>query len=669
MYIKTPENGFTKDYKSLKLAKYEGKKESGINQYTFNTSFSKDIFIVMDEIYPENGILQKNGSNTFIEFELMLNKDKKLPDNHIVTTKLLGNSIITDEDAITYFESPTINGSKAKNKIDITQYAKAGNYKDGILYLHVYYPNSDYVSRYGLKIDLNTGLVSNYEFFINNNIGNKPVKEGVQSELTKTEVLNKLKPPVIVVDKASHMEVDIANGIILKYMGPDGYDVPSRIEIPSSIQGTEIKKIVDRAFVNLGADTATTIVTIPNTVTTLEGSAFWGANITELTIPDSITVIPDALAYGCSQLKTVNLPNGITSIGDDSFGRCVKLETINIPNGVTEIGSNAFDGVPAFDNLANNGFLIVNNILMLYDGTEKNVVIPEGITSISKTAFGIEYTKHGSFGNTGFNKHKEIASITFPSSLKVIGDYAFAGISTLEKVNFNAGLESIGNGAFYDCKNLKTIDLPSKLISIGDYAFGSTGLTKITTPNSLKSIGDYAFAYNQIASINLSDNITHVGAYAFHVEREYAKYAYGHEAGYSKVNAIPKNLKNVGEYAFKDCSFSKGFVIPKSLTDIKTGFAYTKIDGKLTVPGHYIKIPDKAFEHSEFKDLIIESGVKEIGNESFAYCKLLKTASLPNTLVSIGDKAFAACYNLEVRIPKSVISLPGSAFYESKIIK
>ncbi len=697
MHVEISEGGFARDYKGIKVAKYTAKKESGVNQYTISTSkFSEEILIVIDQIFPANGVLQKKGGNTFIEFDLMLNKDEHLNDNYLVQTMLLGNSVITEEDVLTYIESPTVRGSKARNKIDITQNAKVSHYKDGIVYLHVYYLDSKYVSRYGLKIDLNTGTVSNYEFFINKKLGDKTAVETVESVITVTESIIDLKPPVIVIDQASQMKVDIANGVILEYIGPNGFDVPMRIDIPSSVEGSEIKKVSDYAFAQLGTDYLefdSMIVTIPTTVTALGDAVFQVSNITELTIPSSITIIPNALANHAGQLKVVNLPNTITSIGDDAFNGCRNLTGINIPNTVTSIGARAFEGcselkdlyipasvktigtnaflgVPAIDKLSNNGFLIVNNILMLYTGTEKNVVIPEGVTSISNSAFGTEYIEYGFWGKASRDKSpSQISSVTLPSSLKSIGDYAFAGIETLEKVTFNDGLESIGKASFYDCKNLKTIDLPTKLVSIGHYAFGSTGLTKLTTPNNLKSIGDYAFAYNQITSVTLSDSISHVGAYAFHVERDKAKIVFGHEAEYCEVNAIPKNLLSVGEYAFKDCSFSKSFVIPASLTDIKTAFAYTKINQKVTIPGRYKEIPDKAFEYAEFKDLIIESGITKIGDQSFAYCKLLETALLPNTLVSIGDKAFAACYNLKVKIPDSVIIMPGSAFYESKIIK
>ena len=70
--------------------------------------------------------------------------------------------------------------------------------------------------------------------------------------------------------------------------------------------------------------------------------AFYYTAITEVTIPEGITTINSSVFYGCKQLQKVTLPNTITSIGSYAFGDCTSLVEINIPEGVTSIGYSAF---------------------------------------------------------------------------------------------------------------------------------------------------------------------------------------------------------------------------------------------------------------------------------------------------------------------------------------
>ena len=85
-------------------------------------------------------------------------------------------------------------------------------------------------------------------------------------------------------------------------------------------------------------------VTIPNSVTSIEGSAFRGcSSLTSVTIPNSVTSIGDYAFEGCSGLTSVTIPSSVTSIGYRAFDSCSSLTSVTIPNSVTYIGWNAFD--------------------------------------------------------------------------------------------------------------------------------------------------------------------------------------------------------------------------------------------------------------------------------------------------------------------------------------
>jgi hypothetical protein len=64
--------------------------------------------------------------------------------------------------------------------------------------------------------------------------------------------------------------------------------------------------------------------------------------ITNLTIPSSVTSIGDFAFTGCSGLTSVTIPNSVTSIGEYAFAGCSGLTSVTIPNSVTSIGKDAF---------------------------------------------------------------------------------------------------------------------------------------------------------------------------------------------------------------------------------------------------------------------------------------------------------------------------------------
>ena len=56
-----------------------------------------------------------------------------------------------------------------------------------------------------------------------------------------------------------------------------------------------------------------------------------------------------------------------------------------------------------------------------------------------------------------------------------------------------------------------------------------------------------------------------------------------------------------------------------------------------------LAIIDDAFSESRINELVIEEGVKYIGNRAFYCCRELTQVSLPSTIRLIGDEAFSVC--------------------------
>ena len=73
--------------------------------------------------------------------------------------------------------------------------------------------------------------------------------------------------------------------------------------------------------------------------------------------------------------------------------------------------------------------------------------------------------------NEQFYDNDTLRSVVLPSTLKKLGNYAFASCSKLNSATLPEGLEEIGNYAFNYCDSLSQINLPTTLKKLGNYVF------------------------------------------------------------------------------------------------------------------------------------------------------------------------------------------------------
>ena len=147
-------------------------------------------------------------------------------------------------------------------------------------------------------------------------------------------------------------------------------------------------------------------------------------------------------------------------------------------------------------------------IVMGYTGDASTLEIPseyEGhkVRYISESAFA------------GFSS--SVKKVIIPSSVREIGDDAFADCSQLKTVVLSEGLRTIGYGAFRNCSSLKKITLPESLEKIDDYAFNACiSLSSLKIPGNVEYIGYEAFGACESLRLDVSEN-----ALAAEVAEEY----------------------------------------------------------------------------------------------------------------------------------------------------
>lgn len=127
--------------------------------------------------------------------------------------------------------------------------------------------------------------------------------------------------------------------IVKKYNG-----TAADVTIPSRYKGKPVTMIDHAAF----HDSAVTSVTIPDSVTSIPDDAFaFCSQLTNISIPNSVTFIGFSAFNSCTSLKSITLPSSLSTIQSSAFYNCGNLETIRIPVSVTFIGNYAFAGCPS----------------------------------------------------------------------------------------------------------------------------------------------------------------------------------------------------------------------------------------------------------------------------------------------------------------------------------
>ncbi len=212
-----------------------------------------------------------------------------------------------------------------------------------------------------------------------------------------------------------------------------------------------------------------------------------------------VTSIDNYAFRQCAELSSVTIPNSVTSIGEYAFTACIGLTSITIPSNVKYIKEGAFNNCYgltsvyifdletwlSYDWDSANPLRYATN-LYINDEKIEDLIIPDGVKSISKKAF---YSWKG------------VKSVTIPNSVTSIESNAFSHCSNLTSVTIPSSVTSIGHYAFYDCTSLLSVTIPNNVISIGQAAFAGSGLTSVNIPNSVTSIGEFAFGGMDLTTV------------------------------------------------------------------------------------------------------------------------------------------------------------------------
>lgn len=162
------------------------------------------------------------------------------------------------------------------------------------------------------------------------------------------------------------------------------------------------------------------------TVTELGRDAFRGsANMTSVSLPESLNNIGINCFQGCSSLTSITLPSTISTLPSECFRDCSSLKSFTCPPMLGRIMSSVFRGCTALENV---DFSTAPSVYLI--------------------------------GAYAFGDCVKLKEFHAPEAMNLIGNYAFQNCTALEVV------EAVPNwtywyaeGAFAGCNNIKNITL------------------------------------------------------------------------------------------------------------------------------------------------------------------------------------------------------------------
>ena len=118
------------------------------------------------------------------------------------------------------------------------------------------------------------------------------------------------------------------------------------------------------------------------------GRAFYGTNITSVTVHSGIEYAANEAFASCQSLVSVEFEGEATTLGAGIFAGCSALKSVILPSALASIPSDAFTGCSSLDNIILPDTLEIIEAYAFYETAIKEITIPASVISIEEGALG-----------------------------------------------------------------------------------------------------------------------------------------------------------------------------------------------------------------------------------------------------------------------------------------
>ena len=409
-----------------------------------------------------------------------------------------------------------------------------------------------------------------------------------------------------------------------------------------------------------------------------------------------LTEIDDYAFTGCSMLRSVSIPQSVRRVGILAFYDCSRLSSVSIPESVESIDFGAFTYTRWYQDKTDD-YLIVGDGVLIKCNAHPSVLdlSGKGIKMISSAFYNAAAYDEATV--YGYKYANILENIVIPEGVREIGKSAFAGCLGLKNITLNEDLVRIDDGAFdllvSSTISSATVNLEDckKLEYIGGYAFqGCKGIETLVIPESVTYIGEGAFEstkaqtdffeaaakateekdrYWIIGDILLAAYVAE-GQTAVHIPEGVKIIAGSALCGWDSVY-VPEDtegLSHEGTAKFNITNNITELYLPEGVESIgnRAFFRMACIE-KIDLPSTLRVIGSNAFYFcTELSEVTGGENLQKIGDYAFSYCSSITKIQIPESVTTLGENVFAGCSSLKtIHLPKALAHPTNPLFDES----
>ena len=356
---------------------------------------------------------------------------------------------------------------------------------------------------------------------------------------------------------------------------------------------------------------------------------------------------------------------------------------------------------PSLWALDENGKLTINNETVMTDYND--AASTPWYSSRDKITYILTQYMVKKISSYAFADCNKVTTVQIGDDITEIGDYAFSGCISLEKVVFAGTMAKwkemqigIGNDILNNIEIICTdgsINTKDENLIIASGECGSNGANviwilnksgnlEISGTGSMKDYSNNTTApwykrKGDIKSVTINRGVINVGSFAF-----FECYAIKDISICSTVTSIgdaaflgccgiksitlPNNVAVICNSVFAGCDGLEEIILSNSVTRIEFGaFQGCKSLKNITIPDTVTYIGSEVFrECLNLTNITLPFGITEINSGLFSGCYKLANVFIPTSVTTVGNLAFTYCKSLEkIDIPLSVTSFGATPFY------